>query len=130
MLAHSGMPVSFWHYAAQQANLLHNLLPKHSNPNHASPYEAVHGEQPDFSKVRVWGCLTYCNLTDRDRETRVSPTAAKAIHLGCDPRRRGWLVYIPSLNRITTSRDCTFDETHFLRFDKYGKIVDIFDLTQ
>ena len=36
MLAHSGMPLSFWHYAAQQANLLHNLLPKHSNPSHTS----------------------------------------------------------------------------------------------
>ena len=124
-LAHSGMPQSFWHYAARQAMLLHNMLPRHSNPDHKSPYELVHGEQPDFSNVRVWGCLCYCTLRNEgDRDSRVSPTGAKAVHLGRDEHRRGWLVYIPSLNRITTSRDITFDEERFLRFDKQGNVVD------
>ena len=59
-----------------------------------------------------------------DRESRVSPTAVKAVHLGRDESRRGWRVYIPSLNRITTSRDITFDEHRFLRFDNRGAVVD------
>jgi transposase InsO family protein len=124
-LAHSGMPTSFWHYAAKHANDLHNLLPRKTNANGVSPHEAVFGEKPDFSFVRVWGCLTYCTIrNEKDREDRASPTAAKGIHLGRDPVRRGWLVYIPSLNRITTSRDVVFDEDHFLRFDKSGNIMD------
>ena len=84
----------------------------------------MEGRKPDFSKVRVWGCLTYCTLRNEDDvPTRVSPTAVKAVHLGYDPLRHGWLVYIPSLNRITTSRDVHFDEHKFLRFDKQGRVV-------
>ena len=124
-LAHSGMPATFWHYAARHAMLLHNLLPRHSNVDHQSPYEAVHGTKPDFSYVRVWGCLSYCTLrNEADRDSRVAPTGVKAVHLGRDEYRRGWLVFIPSLNRITSSRDITFDEQRFLRFDSHGKVVD------
>ena len=124
-LAHSGMPISFWHYAARQAMAVHNLLPRHSNEKHTSPYEALHGTKPDFSNVRVWGCVAYCTLrNEADRDSRVAPTGVKAVHLGRDEHRRGWLVYIPSLNRITTSRDITFDEQRFLRFDNTGKVVD------
>lgn len=125
LLAHSGMPTSFWHYAAKQAIELHNLLPRHTNSDHMSPHEALHGTKPDFSFVRVWGCVAYCTLrNEADRDSRVAPTGVKAVHLGRDYHRRGWLVYIPSLNRITTSRDITFDEQHFLRFDMHGKVAD------
>jgi transposase InsO family protein len=89
MLAHSGLPVTFWHYAAKQANELHNLLPRHSNLDHRSPHEMVYDTKPDFSFVRVWGCLAYCTiLNEQDRATRVSPTAVKAVQLGRDDRRR------------------------------------------
>jgi len=125
LLAHSGMPITFWHYAAKQANELHNLLPRHSNPEHKSPHEMVYGTKPDFSYVRVWGCLAYHTiLNEKDRESRVSPTAVKSVHLGRDERRRGWLIYIPALNRITSTRDVTFDERKFLRFDRHGNIAD------
>ena len=124
-LAHSNMPVSFWHYAARHATQLHNLLPRHSNVDHKSPHEALFNEKPDFSSIRVWGCLCFCTIrNENDRDTRVSPTGVKAVHLGRDEHRRGWLVYIPSLNRITSTRDVTFDEQRFLRFDKDGTVVD------
>lgn len=85
--------------------------------------------KPNFSYVRVCGCLAYCTvpiLNDKDRNTHVSPTAVKAVQLVdlSDERRRGWLVYIPSLNRITTTRDVTFDERKILRFDQHGNVVD------
>ena len=125
MLSHSGLPVTFWHYAAKQTNELHNLLPRHSNPDHKSPHEMVYDTKPDFSYVRVWGCIAYCTiLNEKDRETRVSPTAVKAVQLGRVERRRGWIVYIPSLNRITSTRDVTFDERKFLRFDQHGNVAD------
>ena len=125
LLAHSGMPTCFWHYAALQANILHNLLPRRTNPDSLSPHEAVYGTKPDFTYVRVWGCLTYCTLrNEKDVEDRASSTGVKAALLGRDERRRGWIVYIPSLNRITTSFDVNFVEDKFLRFDKTGKVMD------
>ena len=125
MFAHSALPVRFWHYAAKHANMLHNLLPRATNEEGMSPWEALHGTKPDFSNVRVWGCLSYCTLrNEHDRDNRMSPTGVKAVHLGCDERRRGWVVYIPSLNRITSSRDIVFNEEKFLRFDKHGHVRD------
>ena len=129
LLAASGVPISFWHYAAMQAIFLHNNLPRHSNVGHISPHEALTGNKPDFSNIRVWGCIAYCTVrNDGDIDTRVSPTGVRAVHLGRDPKRNGWIVYIPSLNRITSSRDISFDEEHFLRFDAKGNVVD--DLSQ
>ena len=105
--------------------MLHNLLPRATNEDGMSPWEALHGTKPDFSNVRVWGCLSYCTLrNEHDRDNRMSPTGVKAVHLGCDERRRGWVVYIPSLNRITSSRDIVFNEEKFLRFDKHGHRLD------
>ena len=129
LLAASSVPISFWHYAAMQAIFLHNNLPRHSNVGHLSPHEALTGQKPDFSNVRVWGCVAYCTVrNDYDIDTRVSPTGVRAVHLGRDPKRNGWIVYIPTLNRITSSRDISFDEEHFLRFDAKGNVVD--DLSQ
>ena len=56
IIAHSGMPTNFWHYAARHANYLHNRLPRHSNETHKSPYEMLFNEKPDFSRVRINVC--------------------------------------------------------------------------
>jgi len=46
------------------------------------------------------------------------------VHLGLDPQRNGYLVYIPHLNRITTAFHLTFQERKFLNFTPHG-IVNI-----
>ena len=46
------------------------------------------------------------------------------MHLGLDPHRNGYLVYIPHLNRITTAYHLTFQERKFLNFTPHG-IVNI-----
>ena len=42
--------------------------------------------------------------------SKISPRAAEAIHLGFDPQRNGYLVYIPSLNRFTSAYHIKFHE--------------------
>ena len=39
----------------------------------------------------------------RNRESKRSPRAVPAVHLGGDPHRNGYLVYVPYLNRITSA---------------------------
>ena len=48
----------------------------------------------------------------------------QAVHLGCDEKRNGHLVYIPYLNRITTGYHLAFQERKFLKFTAEG-IVNI-----
>ena len=79
---------------------------------------------PDVSKVRVWGCTVWYFLPEHERDSKISPRAVPAVHLGCDEKRNGHLVYKPYLNRITTGYHLAFHERKFLKFTAEG-IVNI-----
>ena len=122
MLAESGVHESFWTYAAHQACLLHNVLPSTKLAGEMSPYQAKYKVPPDVGNIRVWGCTCWYHLPDHERESKLSPRAVPAVHLGGDPHRRGYLVYVPYLNRITTAYHLNFQERKFLKFTDEGII--------
>jgi len=124
MLAASHVHESFWTYAARHACMLHNMLPSTRLAGEISPYQALYRMPPDVSNVRVWGCSCWYYLPDHERDSKISPRALPAVHLGLDPRRNGYVVYIPHLNRITTAYHLTFQERKFLHFTPHG-IVNI-----
>ena len=59
-------------------------------------------------------------LPEHERDSKISPRAVPAIHLGCDTLRRGYLVYVPYLNRITSAYHLIFQERKFAQFDDEG----------
>ena len=122
MLAASHVHDSFWPYAARHACMLHNMLPSSRLAGESSPHQALYGMPPDVSHVRVWGCSCWYYLPDHERSSKISPRALPAVHLGLDPQRRGYVVYIPHLNRITTAYHLTFQERKFLQFTPHGII--------
>lgn len=117
-MVQSKVPENFWTYCMSNAAHLHDVLPCSSLPGGISPYEARTGKKPNLSKIRTWGCECFYMLPVRDRPTKLHPVAVSAVHLGRDPRRDGWLIYIPSLNRVTTAYHLGFgDEEHFINPD-------------
>ena len=120
ILAQSGVHESFWPYAVSHATRLHNYLPSSKLPNEKSPYEALMKVPPDVSKLRVWGCLCWYHLPKIDRISKLSPRSVPAIHLGIDPQRSGYIVYVPYLSRITSTRDINFQEKRFMIFNDDG----------
>ena len=120
MLAESKVHESFWTYAARQACLLHNVLPSTRLAGELSPYQAKYKVPPDVGSIRVWGCTCWYHLPDHERESKLSPRAVPAVHLGSDPQRRGYLVYVPYLNRITSAYHLSFQERKFLQFTDEG----------
>jgi len=54
------------------------------------------------------------------RDNKISPRVLPAVHLGIDPQRRGYVVYIPHLNRIATAYHLIFQECKFLSFTPHG----------
>ena len=122
MLAASHIHESFWTYAARHACMLHNMLPSSRLAGEVSPHQALYGMPPDVSNVRVWGCSCWYYLPDHERDSKISPRALPAVHLGIDPQRRGYIVYIPHLNRITTAYHIVFQERKFLHFTPHGII--------
>ena len=110
-LVASGLPEHFWNFAILQAELIHNILPRSSEV--ASPFE-ITGESFDYSKLHCFGCKCYYFLPDRERSSKLSPRAVPAVYLGEDPERRGHLVYVPSLEWVTTSYHLVFSELEYL----------------
>ena len=120
MLAESGVHESFWTYTARQACMIHNILPSTKLAGEISPYQAKYGVPPDVGNIRVWGCTCWYHLPDHERESKLSPRAVPAVHLGGDPHRNGYLVYVPYLNRITSAYHLSFQERKFLTFTDDG----------
>ena len=122
MLTESNVHESFWTYAADHACRLHNVMPSTRLAGEISPYQAKYGMPPDVSKFRVWGCTCYYFLPEHERKSKLSPRAIPAVHLGIDPQRSGYIVYIPSLHRITSAYHLTFQERKFLEFTPEGVV--------
>lgn len=115
LLAGARIDDAFWSYAIKHACQCHNVMPSYAQPNMRTPWEALTGMKPDVSKFRTWGCLTWYLAPDHEHDSKVSPRAWPAVHLGFDPHRNGYLVYIPHKNRITTGYHVTFQEHRFLK---------------
>jgi len=122
ILAESGVHESFWTFAADHACMLHNSLPSIRLAGEISPYQAKFGVPPDVSKVKVWGCTCWFYLPEKDRISKISPRALPAIHLGIDPQRNGYVIYVPHLHRITSAYHLTFQERKFLAFTPEGVV--------
>ena len=115
LLAGARIDDAFWSYAMRHACQCHNVMPSYAQPNMRSPWEAITGKMPDVSKFRIWGCLAWYLAPDHEVESKVSPRAWPAVHLGFDPLRNGYMVYIPHKNRITTGFHISFQEHRFLK---------------
>ena len=115
MLVNARIDDAFWSFAMRHANQCRNVMPSYSQPGLRTPWEALTGNKPDVSKFRIWGCLTWYLAPDHELDSKVSPRAWPAIHLGFDPHRNGYMVYIPHKNRITTGYHITFQEHRFLQ---------------
>lgn len=120
MLAESHVHESFWTYAARHACMLHNVLPSTKLAGEISPYQAKYKVPPRVDNIRVWGCTCWYHLHDHERDSKLSPRAVPAIHLGVDTQRHGHIIYVPYLNRITSAYHLSFQERKFLKFDEDG----------
>ena len=116
MIAACGLPQSFWPFAMHHAVHIHNSLPSRGLTPLRSPYEALTGKLPDLKPLKVFGCRCFTHLEGLEEHPtggKLNSTSVEGVHLGIDPKRRGWMVYVPSLRRVTTSRNVDFQEDRF-----------------
>jgi hypothetical protein len=67
---------------------------------------------PDYSLLRVFGCLCYPNLSAATPH-KLSPRSAACVFLGYPPSQKGYRCLDLSTRKIIISRHVVFDETHF-----------------
>lgn len=85
-----------------------------------TPYEVLFGKTPDYSHMRVLGCLCYSAQKVGDKfESR----ARKCVFLGYPFGQKGYKLYDLATNKVILSRDVVFCETVFSF--KVNKPIDV-----
>ncbi|MBW0519983.1 hypothetical protein O181_059698 [Austropuccinia psidii MF-1] len=106
ILIDSGVNVSLWPYAFQQAVWVFNRLTHGTAIK--TPYELVMTQKPLFGVLQVFGCRAYVhNLTHRKY---LSPKARKLIHLGIAEDSKGWIFWDAILKQVIWSASVVFDK--------------------
>ncbi|KAK0608672.1 hypothetical protein LWI29_034169 [Acer saccharum] len=111
MLHHASMPLKFWSLAFQAAVYLINRMPTKVLHN-SSPYSVIFNTDPNYCKLRVFGCLCYPWLrpyTSHKLEPRSKPCAL----VGYSNTHNAYLCLDSHTNRVYVSRHVVFVESEF-----------------
>jgi hypothetical protein len=111
LLIQASLPYHFWAEALTTATYLINRRP--CKPKLLStPYELLYGHPPDFSHLRVFGCLCFPNLSATSAH-KLAPRSMACIFLGYPPNQKGYRCYSLDTRKIIISRHVYFDEDCF-----------------
>ncbi|CAI7802455.1 unnamed protein product, partial [Closterium sp. NIES-53] len=71
---------------------------------------AAHGQKPDLSLARVWGCMAQFLIPEQQRGGKLKPKARWGLHLGVSAASKGWELLDIADNRVVTTSDVVFYE--------------------
>ena len=110
LLAQSSLPFKFWGEAFRTAVYLHNRLPTPILSN-KSPFEILFHQKPNYSLLRVFGCLCYPNMRPYNNH-KLAYRSTECTFLGYSANHKGYKC-LDKNGRIYICRDVIFDETNF-----------------
>ncbi|GJX49056.1 ribonuclease H-like domain-containing protein, partial [Tanacetum coccineum] len=109
LLFQAKLPPTYWVEALHMAVHILNILPSTAINNEVS-FTRLFGTSPDYSLLRIFGCLCYPHLYPNHKlETR----ATLSLFLGHTSNHRGYRCLDLTTNKIIISRHVIFDETNF-----------------
>lgn len=108
LLFESKLPKSCWHLAMHTATYLVNRLPS-SSLDGKSPFELLFSKKPNYSHLRIFGCLCFC-LVPSDLRQKLDPKSITGVFVGYAEHHKGYNVLLAD-GRILVSRDISFNES-------------------
>ncbi|PKU83192.1 Retrovirus-related Pol polyprotein from transposon TNT 1-94 [Dendrobium catenatum] len=111
MLIDAQLPYSFWVYAVMTATYLINRMPTPLLHNR-SPYQCLFGKPPDYTQLRVFGCLCY-PLSPPHSKHKFSPKALQSVFIGYAEPTKGYYCYHPPTEKVTIAINVLFHEHHY-----------------
>ncbi|GJW08305.1 putative RNA-directed DNA polymerase [Tanacetum coccineum] len=111
LLAQACVPQRFWHYAFDTAVYLINRMPSRTSTN-KSPFEHIFKRSPDYSFLRVFGCLCFPHLRPYNRH-KMDFRSTPCVFLGYSPSHHGYRCLDISTERLYIARHVRFNEAQF-----------------
>ena len=108
LLMRAKLPISAWGHAILHAAALISIRP--ISYHEFSPLQLVHGQEPNISHLRIFGCAVYIPITPPHR-TKMGPQRRLGIYVGYESP--SIIKYLePSTGDLFTAcfDDCHFDE--------------------
>ena len=110
MLFRSRQSVKLWGEVINTANYLRNIC--FCRTVGRTPYEVWTGRKPNYSSLKIWGCVGYVRVP-KEKRRKWDRQSSEMIFVGYDATHYGFRMFDPESKRITISRDVVFDETKF-----------------
>jgi histone deacetylase 1/2 len=111
LLLRAAIPLSFWPDALVASTYLLNQRPCKPR-QYSTPFELLLGTLPDYSHLRVFGCLCYPNLTSTAPH-KLAPRSVCCVFLGYPLDQKGYKCYNLESKCVIVSRHVYFNETCF-----------------
>lgn len=110
MLTESGAPKYLWGEAVLNAVYVTNRSPTEAIKGNQTPAERWHGEKPDVTKLRVFGCQAFF-WVPKQKRSKLDPTGRKCVMLGYAPT--GYRLWDQESRKMFVARDVRCNEAAF-----------------
>ena len=104
------IPIDLWAEVMDSVVYLKNGSPSRAL-NRSTPFEALTGERPNLSLLRVVGCAAWSLVLKAKRDHKLAPRARLCCFLGYASTQKAYKLWDPIEHRLVISRDVTFDES-------------------
>ncbi|GAU36893.1 hypothetical protein TSUD_220620 [Trifolium subterraneum] len=111
LLSHATLPLKFWDHSFTQAVYLINKLPSSVIPQFHSPHHGLYKTDPDYSLIKVFGCLCFPHLRPYNKH-KLQFRSSPCVYLGVSPHHKGHKC-LDAQGRIYISKDVVFHEFKF-----------------
>lgn len=110
MLDFARLPRSLWGEAALTACYLFNRTESRALPPGKTPYEMLHGNQPNLAHLRVFGARCFARIPT-ELQQKLGPRSREAQFMGYPPGVKAWRCRDIVTGAFFNSRDIIFDES-------------------
>nr|GEW16703.1 hypothetical protein [Tanacetum cinerariifolium] len=110
-------------YALETAARILNMVP--TKKVEKTPYEIWHGQAPELSYLKVWGCEALFKRDTLTKPDKLEPKSIKCIFIRYPKEMIGYSFYYPPENKVLVARNAEFLENSLINQEASGSLEDL-----